>query len=185
MRFCITPRYGRGPDDDWYPWLARKLKRHEVVISRLEPSPRAPTIEACVENLRDLLDSDRLALEQTVLIGHSVGCHAQLRFLESLGGGAKVAGVLCVAGWWWLDVARDELTPWLDTPHNIDRVRSGSRRFVTLLGDDDPYTHDQARNRRAWEELLGARVNVVSGAGHFVRTREQAVLDALGGMVVL
>jgi len=179
VRICITPRWAGNGDDDWYPWLGRRLRGHEVVVARLRPSPGAPEIHACVDELERLLGTDREALSETFLVGHSVGCQASLRFAEALPEGTRLAGVLCVAGWFWVDAPWDTIRPWVETPMDLARVRRACPRIEVLLSDGDPFTSDAAANAAAWRERLGAEVRVVEGAGHFNRVQEPTVLEAL------
>jgi hypothetical protein len=127
------------------------------------------------------IDPDRLA--HTVLVGHSVGCHVNLRFLEALPEGVAIAGVLSVAGWWHLDRPRPGVRPWTDPHYDRAKVRAAANRLVTLLSDDDPHTTDQERNRAGWRRQFGAEVQMVAGRGHFDHTREPAVLAAVRQLI--
>jgi predicted alpha/beta hydrolase family esterase len=179
MRICIIPRWSANPDDDWYPWLARALPAHQVVVPSLRPNPGAPEIEACVTAVADTLGREWHALAATWLVGHSVGCQVALRFLESLPDTFRVAGVLCVAGWWAAEAPSLAMQPWLDTPLDTALVRRAAGSISVLLSHGDPFSPDQDDNAAQWEERLGAQVTFVPGAGHFRRTREPAVLEAL------
>lgn len=185
MRVCVTPRWGGGPDDDWYPWLRRELRDHDVMMARLRPTPGAPTIEACVEELRGVIGDDREVLARTVLVGHSVGCQATLRFLESLPDGARALGVLCVAGWWWVDQPWETIRPWIERPLDRARVRRAAGPVRVLISEDDPFTSDHAQNARQWEHALGAEVTLLEGARHLNRVREPAVLEALETLLAI
>lgn len=183
VRIRITPRWGGGPDDDWYPWLRRELRDHDVVMARLRPTPGAPEIAACVEELREVVGEDRDALAQTILVGHSVGCQANLRFLEVLPEGARVRGVLCVAGWWWVDEPRDTIRPWIERPMDRARVRAAAGTVRVLISENDPFTSDHAANARQWENALGAEVILLPDARHLNRAREPTVLEAVRAMI--
>jgi predicted alpha/beta hydrolase family esterase len=187
---CLVPRWRAGPDDDWYPWLARRLAgRAAVLVVPLAPSAAAPDIDACLRTLTTRLGGvDALAagaLAHTVLVGHSVGAQAALRLLESLPGTAACPrGVVCVAGWWTLaGDGAEPLAGWTRAPLDLGRVRAHARRVVALLGEGDPTCRDPVANAAAWRERLGATVRIVPGAGHFRRIREPAVLEAVGALV--
>ncbi len=183
MRICIVPRWGSGPDDDWYPWLRRELACHEVVTARLRPTPGAPEIAACVGELRAVVGEDPAALAGTLLVGHSVGAQACVRFAAALPSGACLAGVVAVAGWWWVDDPSETMRPWIETPVDRERARAACRAVHVLLSDDDPFTRDHAANARQWERALGASVHLLTGARHLNRAREPAVLDAIRALV--
>jgi predicted alpha/beta hydrolase family esterase len=179
-RLCIVPRWSGGPDSDFYPWLRAQpaaCARFDEILSPSIARPGEPTIAAWLESLREITAG--LALDDTYFLGHSVGCQAVLRFLEQSSEETRVAGVLCVAGWWTVDRPWDSLRPWSDTPMDLGRVRAAGQRFSVLLSDDDPFTADWRENERAWRERLGAEVRCVPGARHFNGAEEPAVLDAL------
>ena len=141
------------------------------------PAERAPEIGAWVGRLAGILGPWEATLGRTILVGHSVGCQAILRFLA--GREASVAGILCVAGWWTLDAPEPVLEPWIKRPFDPLSVRDAAEKISVLISDNDPYTTDTDANRHLWEERLGAHVTVAPGAGHFDRDREPRVLRAL------
>jgi predicted alpha/beta hydrolase family esterase len=181
MSLYLVPRWGGAPTSDFYPWLASELEARQLdrPTALAMPTPDEPTIEAWVAAIGDALPRDPGALARTVLVGHSVGCQAILRWLSRLPDGVSVRGVLCVAGWWTVDRPWPTLRPWIDTSFDVGRVRVASARLVTLLSDDDPFTADFGANQRAWEERVGAQVHVVPGAKHFNAGVEPAVREAL------
>lgn len=172
-RLLLIPRWGGGPTSDWYPWLAAELDGLDAPpFDRVEvaamPDPDLPTVAAWVARVREVLGEDPEVLRRTVVAGHSVGCQAVLRALADLPDGARVSGVLCVAGWFWVDEPWDTLRPWLETPLDVGRARrAAGDRVVAVLSDDDPFTSDWRANGAAWASRLGAATVVVPGAGHF------------------
>jgi uncharacterized protein len=188
-RLVVVPRWGGHPASDWYPWLAAELHRidpppfDEVAVAAM-PDPDLPKVAAWVARVREVLGEDPEALRRTVVAGHSVGCQAVLRALAELPDAARVAGVLCVAGWFWVDEPWETLRAWLDIPVDLDRTRrAAGDRVVAVLSDDDPFTSDWAANAAAWTSKLGATTVVVPGAGHFNGRRyppiRQSLLDHL------
>ena len=115
----------------------------------------------------------------TVLIGHSLGCQAILGALAELPFGHQVGGALFVAGWWRLEAGYEALQPWLEPRPDLRRASGALRRRAALLGTQDAFAPDLAENRRVWERELDCQVVVAPGGGHFTRSWEPAVLDAL------
>lgn len=176
VRVLLMPRWSGTADDDWYPWLRGELDV-PITTGRLVPAPGAPVIAACVAELARMVGTG--SLEQTVLVGHSVGCQAVLRFVAGLPEGARVGAIVCVAGWFSVDQPWPTIRPWIDTPIDDARVRQTSHHITVLLSDDDPFTADHAANGAAWRGRLGAAVTVVPGARHFNAPEAPAVRHAI------
>ncbi|HLL00294.1 MAG TPA: alpha/beta hydrolase [Myxococcaceae bacterium] len=177
----IVPRWAGRPDTDFYPWLEAKLREAPHGFSSVRtldmPNPAQPTIEAWVGTLAQALGP--APAPSTVLMGHSVGCQAVLRYLATLPPGHVIDGVLLVAGWWEVDKPWESLRPWLQPPGDLARLRAAARRFVVLISDNDPFTSDHARNRQLWQERLGAEVVLAPGGRHFNNPHEPTVLNLL------
>jgi predicted alpha/beta hydrolase family esterase len=179
----IVPRWAGRPDTDFYSWLEAQLReaapRHGLSSVRAldMPNPAQPTIDAWVGALAAAVGP--APAPSTVLMGHSVGCQTVLRYLATLPPGHTLEGALLVAGWWEVDKPWESIVPWIETPVDLTRVRAAARKLVVLLSDNDPFTADHVRNRRLWEERLGATVVLAPGARHFNNPREPAVLEAL------
>jgi len=181
-RLCIIPRWGGGPDHDYYPWLRRELAatgRFAEVLSPEMPTPGEPSLTAWPARVAEVVGADPDARARTVLLGHSVGCQAVLRYLAGLPAGARVAGALLVAGWFTVDRPWPTIRPWIEAPLDLDAARAACPRLVVLLSDNDPFTADHAANRAAWEARLGAEVRLAPGAQHFNGAEEPAVLATL------
>jgi hypothetical protein len=182
---AILPRWSGHADSDWYPWFRAQLADSGVRVQMLElPRRDAPVIEECVASLTAALGDDPAALRSTVLIGHSVGCQALLRYLASLPDGeGGPAALLCVAGWWTVDRPWATIVPWIETPLALDRLRARvGGRVSVMLSDNDPFTADWQANAALWRERLGAQVVEVAGGKHFNDAQAHAVLAWVNGL---
>jgi len=171
----LVPRWGGTAASDWVPWLREQLDV-PVTVGELLPVADAPTIDAMIASLTELTAGRDLS--QTLLVGHSVGCQAWLRWLAS-DHGRPVGGLVAVAGWFTLDSTWPPIVPWVDTPIDTERVRRRCPSVHLLLSDDDPFTGDHVANAATWEQRLGARVQLVPGARHFNGGQEPTVLAAV------
>mgnify|MGYP001613421477 CR=1 FL=1 len=129
------------------------------------PETETPVIEKWVSRLAQVVgepDAD------TYFIGHSMGCQAILRYLETLN--QPVGGTIFVAGWSNLENLEDEETklvakPWIETPVNVTKVKQVLSRSTLFISDNDPYgAFEENKNKFA---KLGSKIVVIPGAGHF------------------
>lgn len=179
----VVPRWGGSSRSDFYPWLQTQVAGWwwfgRVHVCDL-PDPGTPRLDTWPPAIIEALGA---STEETVVLGHSVGCQALLHALASLPTGARVAGMLAVAGWWTVDRPWPTIVPWIEQGPDLQRVRAVCPRVSVLLSDDDPFTADAASNAALWRERLAAEVTVVPGAKHFNGEREPAVLAALKRLV--
>jgi hypothetical protein len=184
-RIVIVPRWAGGPSSDWYPWIRSELARsHPALrVDTLElPNRNAPEIEQCVAALEAELGNDLSALTSTLLVGHSVGCQALMRYLAEQPTSADPGAtpeLVCVAGWWTVDEPWPSIRPWIDTPIALPRLRANTRGVTVLLSDNDPFTRDWRSNESSWVQRLDADVRVSVGGRHFNGEQEPAVLELL------
>lgn len=173
-RVIIVHGLSGSPDRDFLPWAKEELgkKGYEVIVPSM-PDPDCPRIGTWISYLKEVVAEPR---ESDILIGHSVGCQAILRYLETLPENQMVDKVVLIAGWFNLtNLEKEEsevLNPWLDSPINFAKVKTKADIFLAILSDDDPYVPLE-ENRKVLEEKLGAKVVVEHGKGHFNDTPQQ------------
>ena len=185
-RVVLVPRFGATMESDWYGWLRDELDARAkfpldaFVFCELKPEPEKPEIAACTSHLRDLLGTDAGALGRTIVVGHSLGAQIALRALAGLAGNAKVAGVLCVAGWLKLDLSPKTLRAWLHEPLDRKAARSRAAKLINVMSSNDPNQMSILKVTRDWEESeLRADVAVTAQPGHFSGSAEPFVLETL------
>lgn len=176
----LVPRWAGNAHSDWYDWLALELNnRYQIEISILDmPDWKEPDIEKSqkflVENITNLD-------ENTYFIGHSVGCQAILRFIDSKlsdNPTLRIGGFLFVAAWLKVDKPWISLKPWLNHQQlNFELISKQVISRKVILSDNDPFTSDFAENKRDWETLLDSNVTVYPNRQHFNRLMESEVLS--------
>jgi hypothetical protein len=174
-RIILVHGWAGSPDTNWLPWLKAELERkgYEVVVPEM-PDTDTPVIDAWVSHLAEVVG---VPDAETYLIGHSVGCQAILRYLETVE--TAVGGALFVAGWFNLEGLEEgeeeEIArPWIDMPINLGKVKSVLLQSTLLISDNDPWGAFQ-ENRKRFKEFITKEV-VVPGGEHFTEKEEQAVL---------
>lgn len=84
----VTHGYTAHPDKHWFPWLERELAQLGIACVRLEmPDSSNPTPEAWLAYHQQQIEFD----EETLFIGHSLGCIATLNYLAHTQQKAKAA----------------------------------------------------------------------------------------------
>jgi predicted alpha/beta hydrolase family esterase len=165
-RVFIVHGWGGSPNEAWMPWLDRELTAHGFQVSRLSmPHSDEPTIDDWVSTLAEAVGT---LDEETHFIGHSIGVQTVLRYLAGLPESARLGKVVCVAGFFTLNLRSEDeaiAKPWLETPFNEERVRTVAPEIFALFSDDDPDVPRE--NQRFFEDRLGAKTIMEHGKGHF------------------
>ncbi|MEK7211512.1 MAG: alpha/beta fold hydrolase [Patescibacteria group bacterium] len=177
-RIFLIHGWGGGPDGGWLSWLKAKFEGcgYKVIAPQM-PNTETPKIKEWVAKLSEIVGSPD---EGTFFIGHSIGCQAILRYLETLPPGIKVGGALFVAGWLTLTGLETEedkeiAGPWLKNDIDFEKIKKHYKRFIALFSDDDPFV--PLENKKFFEEKLNAKTKVEHNMGHFDESEVPVILD--------
>ena len=160
-----------SPKEPLYQWIKNKLEeRNFKVIVPEMPNPSKPEINPWINKIKkvagDLSDKD-------ILIGHSVGCQAVLRYLGTLKN-KKIAKTILIAPWMNLDETTIEeegeevkeiAKPWMETPIDWKAVNNNCKEFIAIFSDNDPYV--PLSNVNLFKEKLNAKILILNNKGHF------------------
>ena len=174
-RAFIIHGYLSYPEEAWLPWMKRALEAKGYLVALpAMPRPDHPVIGEWLDFLTRLIGEPDAA---TILVGHSLGVQAVLRYLETVGVAGKAVGkTLLVAG--SFPVARSAaaahaatdghavLLPWFTTGVDAAKVKHAAGQCSVILSDNDPYI-DTTLAAATFREKLGANVVIVPGGGHF------------------
>lgn len=160
------------PENAWFPWLRSELEKQGFsVVAPAMPNPDEPKIEEWIPALAKEIGSPDSEL---CLVGHSVGCQAILRYLETLPAETRIAGIVLVAPWMELDTTtleeegeevREIARPWMETPIDFSKIKTIAGKTTAILSDNDPYV--PVSQGDIFKEKMGAEIIVESGKGHF------------------
>lgn len=100
--------------------------------------------------------------EETILIGHSLGTPAILRYLER--SGQKVAQVISLAGF-AKDLGFDETRNFVGEPFDWQKITSLAGNFVVIAQKNDPYVPVDVAKEVA--DNTGGEWVLVEGNNHF------------------
>ncbi len=157
--------YGHGGyyENHWQTWLARECKKARLETHYPDlPEPKWPVLE----NWLDALRKDMPVVDdQTVLVGHSLGCAAILHWLTSPK--IKTVGAVILVGpAAESNVAKSKLaflTPFHQN-YDLQMVRKKARRIELFASDEDIWMSIDDSKKMAHE--LGAHLHVFHKAGH-------------------
>lgn len=167
-RVFIIHGWDGYPEEGWFPWLKQEQEKKDFsVMVPAMPDAAEPNIEAWTSHLSHIVGN---ADENTFFIGHSIGCQAILRYLESLPADAKVGGAVFVAGWFTLtnvnsDEEKEVAKPWLETPIDFEKIKQHTEKFIAILSDNDPYV--PLDNKNVFADKLGAKIIIEHDKKHF------------------
>lgn len=167
----IVHGWGGHPQKPLYKYVKDKLEEtgFNVVVPKM-PNSETPTINSWIGKLNEVIKS---LDEEDILIGHSVGCQAVLRYLEQTDKG-KVGKVFLIAPWMHLDKETIEeegeevieiARPWMETPIDWENVKIRAEKFVAIFSDDDPFV--PLSEEELFKENLGAETYVLYNKEHF------------------
>ncbi len=167
----IIHGWGGFPKNPLYQWMKIELEKkgYEVLVPEM-PDTENPQMESWTKEVKGVVEELN---EESIFIGHSVGCQTILRYLESLGD-IKVGGVILIAPWMKLDQKTIEeegkevleiSRPWMETPIDFEKVKMRCDNFVCIFSDNDPYVPLSEEN--FFKEKLGAKTLILNQRGHF------------------
>lgn len=158
-------------DEPLFVWLDKELSVKGFNVERLAmPEPETPVIEAWINKLQESISLD----PETILVGHSVGCQAIMRYLETRLEETRIKGIVLLAPWMKLDQTTIEeegeevielARPWMETPIDFDRVKTIAGNVIAIFSDNDVFV--ELSQKEFFEEKLGAETILEHHKGHF------------------
>jgi len=143
---------------NWYQYVKKELEKLGLeVIAENMPDPKLARKEIWIPFIREKLNG-----ENSILIGHSSGATAAMRYLEE----NKCRFVILVACYY--SDLNDELerkSGYFDEPWKWDKIRNNSEKIVIFASKDDPLI--PISEPRLVKEKLGAEYHEFKDEGHF------------------
>ncbi len=176
-RVFIVHGWDGNPEEGWFPWLKQELEAEgfEVYVPQL-PDAGRPRIQNWVPKLAEAVGTPD---KQTFFVGHSMGCQAIARYLESLPSRIRVGGAVFVAGFFKRltgleddsDVQETD-THWLNAPIDLKKVKSHINKSIAIFSDNDPYV--PLENQDDFRDKLGSKIIIQHRKGHFSGAMDKA-----------
>jgi predicted alpha/beta hydrolase family esterase len=174
IRVFIIHGYLSHPEEAWLPWLKRELEQRGCSVSLpAMPHPDHPVISEWIDFIAALIGEPD---NETLIVGHSLGCQAVLRYLESVSAGKSVRKAILVAGTFPIQRTAEEalktaggdrvLLPWFSTGVDASKVKAAAGECTVILSDNDPYI-DLPVAIATFRAALNPTLITVPGGGHF------------------
>ncbi len=180
-RVFIVHGWNGSPEGGWKPWLKQQLVKNG--FKAFVPAMPNAALPKCSEWIRHLEEIVGKPDGNCFFVGHSLGAPAVLRYLESLPAGARVGGVVLVAGLAELH-GYVHLKSFFSKPFGWKKIRARCEGFVAIRSDNDLLV--PASDAGVFRKNLGARVVVIEGMGHFSgdegTTELPSALESILGM---
>ncbi len=165
------------PQDKWYPWLVREMEKRGVHVDvPALPQTHNPVLQGWVDVLKSLHPT-----ANTVLVGHSRGGVAILRYLEQLPDDQKVGKVILVATNYAKTDARhtEESTNgfYTDSGYDWEEIRRHCDEIVVLHSRDDQTVPFE--NGEIIAKKLGAKFLAFDDRGLFGSTLKKQEIPEL------
>ncbi|MCK9446844.1 alpha/beta hydrolase [bacterium] len=169
-RVYIIHGWDGYPEEGWFPWLKKELEsRGFIVTIPLMPGNEEPRINNWVPAIQKIVINPD---EQTYFIGHSMGCQAIIRYLETLSEDTKIGGVVFIAGFLKSltnleneDMVKDVANEWLNTPIKLEKVKNHLNKSIAIFSDDDPYV--PLENQDEFRNILNSKIVIEHSKKHF------------------
>lgn len=160
-RVLIVHGWGANGQSNWFPWLARQLKKSGVVAySPNLPKSIWPNSQEWLAEMRKIAQP----MDRTLsVVGHSLGSVALLRLLESFSENEKIEKAIFVSGF-ARDLGISALASFFSKPFDWSKIKRGAEEFFVIHSDDDPVVPFEFGKELA--EKLSARFIVEHNLGH-------------------
>jgi predicted alpha/beta hydrolase family esterase len=171
MKAILIPGNGGAfPHEGWFPYLEQELPKLGIeVINKQFPDPDLARAEFWLPFITELG-----ADEDTILIGHSSGALAAMRYAET----NKILGsVLVGAAHTDLGDEKEKASHYFDEPWNWEATKNNQQWIILFHSTDDPYI--PIEESRFIHEHLGTEYHEHTDKGHFNGTEFPELVEAI------
>lgn len=173
MKIVLIHGYKASPRTNFFPWLNEELRKkgYEVICPDL-PNPESPDPE---EWTKFLVEAVGPIDDETIILGHSIGGAAALRFLEAAEMYSTPKACILVSTPWM--IKSEQFRGFFLSELDFDVLMWKASRFVVVHSKDDtviPFDH-----AKKYEDVLHAKLVETDGAGHFQGEQYPVLLNVI------
>ncbi len=162
------------PWNHWKAWLRDKLEIQGITVIEPEMPNSSNKPVDWINRLAEVIWAPD---EETILIGHSLGCPTVIGYLMQLSGNERVLGAVLVAGFSSKIEAHSILHLWDFLPADVEKSKNHCSKFVSIASDDDasvPLEKSKELNDLVWGEFI-----LEHNKWHFCEEDEVRDLDSV------
>ncbi len=150
---------GGGPNDNWFPYLKEELEKLKIeVIASEFPDSQLARESYWIPFLKNDLKAD----DQTVLVGHSSGAIAAMRFAET---NRLLGSVLVGAYHTDLGLSTEKQSGYFNRPWDWKSIMQNQKWIIQFASVNDPWI--PIEEARYVHEKLNTEYHEFLDQGHF------------------
>lgn len=150
---------GSTTQDNWFPQIKKNLEYHDLeVIAANFPDPQLARASYWLPFLFDELKVD----QNTILIGHSSGAIAAMRFAEKH---CLLGSVLVGAYYTDLGIEQEKVSGYFDAPWDWKSIKNNQQWISLFASQDDPWI--PVEQPRFIHQQLNCEYHEYTNQGHF------------------
>lgn len=155
----------------WYEWADRQLSASGMTVIRETLPDNEVAHEAIwIPFIRDELKAD----ENSILVGHSSGAIAAMRYAETY----PIKGSVLVSGYYThLGDDNEKAGGWFDRPWNWEKIRHQQDWIIQFASVDDPWI--PIEEPRFIRDQLKSEYYEFNDRGHFIGPRDSTTFPEL------
>ena len=160
IKVILIPGNGdSSPQDNWLPYVKAELEKKGVIVL----APQFPDTQICREKYWLPFLKNLGADRSTILIGHSTGAIAAMRFAEN----NTILGSVLVGSYVSdLGMETEKLSGYFDRPWNWDAIKQNQTFIIQFASTDDQWI--PISEARAVHKNLNTEYYEFIDKGHFI-----------------
>lgn len=128
--------HGNGnskPTDNWFPYLKKELEKLHIKVDALQfPDTELARSSYWLPFLENELKAD----DDTIIVGHSSGAIAAMRFAET----HRILGSALIGTCYTdLGIEAEKLSGYFDSPWNWENIKKNQNWIIQFAGINDPW----------------------------------------------
>ncbi len=154
--------HGNGnskPTDNWFPYLKNELEKLGVEVE----APQFPDTQLARSRYwLPFLEKELQADEKTIIIGHSSGAIAAMRYAET----HRILGSVLIGSYYTdLGYENEKLSGYFDTPWDWETIKKNQKWIIQFAGANDPWI--PIEEARLLHDYLQTEYYEFADQGHF------------------